>query len=68
MAEKRVTRQDLEEKVREIQESLSGAAQEATRSAIPVLIAVVLVLLGLSYFLGKRAGRRKPVVVEVKRG
>ncbi len=68
MAEQRVTRQDLENKIREVQESLSGAAREARRSSIPVLIAVVLVLLGLSYFLGRRAGRRRPVIVELKRG
>lgn len=68
MAEKRVTREDLEAKVREIQDSLGGAAREATRSAVPILIAVILVLIGLSYFLGRRAGRRRPVVVELKRG
>jgi hypothetical protein len=67
MAERRVTRQDLEDKIREVQESISGAAHEATRSVIPIAIAVVLVLLGLSYFLGRRAGRRNPVVVELKR-
>ncbi len=67
MSEGRVRREDLEAKVREIQESLSGAAQEATRSAVPLVVAVVLVLLGISYYLGRRSGRRRPVIVELKR-
>ncbi len=67
MSEGRVRREDLEAKVREIQESLSGAAHEATRSAVPLVVAVVLVLLGISYYLGRRSGRRRPVIVELKR-
>lgn len=68
MAETRVSREDLEAKVREIQESLGGAAEAAKTSTVPVIFAVILVLLGLSYYLGRRSGRRKPVIVEVKRG
>ncbi len=67
MSEGRVSREDLEAKVREIQESLSGAARNATRSAVPFVVAIVLVLLGISYYLGRRSGRRRPVIVELKR-
>ncbi|MER3395294.1 MAG: hypothetical protein C4318_02025 [Acidimicrobiia bacterium] len=68
MSEPRVTREDLEAKVREIQESLGAAAETAKRSTVPLLVAVILVVLGFTYFLGRRSAKRKPVVVEVLRG
>jgi hypothetical protein len=64
----RVTREDLENKLREVQENLRGATEEARRSGTALAIGLFLVLLGLAYFLGRRAGRRRGIVVELKRG
>ncbi len=61
-----ITRDDLEEKLREI----SGGFDDAVQSAKPKLVTVaatgVAVIAALAYLLGRRKGR-KPVVVELRR-
>ena len=63
----RITRKDIEDKIR----SLTGDVEEQVSDARPVLIgtgagAAVLLLL-LAYLLGRRSGRRRSAVVEIRR-
>ncbi len=62
----RVTRDDLEKKLREI----SGDLEDTVESKKPRLLAGavvgVLVIVVLAYLVGRRRGR-KPVVVELRR-
>ncbi len=63
----RITRDDIEAKLRE----LSGDVDERVESAKPKLVAgalsAVVVIAALSYLLGRRRGRRRSAVVEIRR-
>ncbi|MDA8267226.1 MAG: hypothetical protein M0013_02480 [Actinomycetota bacterium] len=63
----RITRKDIEEKIR----SLTGEVEEQVTAARPALIGTgvgvaVLVVL-VAYLLGRRSGRQKSAVVEIRR-
>lgn len=62
-----ITRDDIEGKLREIK----GEVDETTERAKPVALAVgvvcVVAVVGLAFVLGKRKGRRRSTVVEVRR-
>lgn len=63
----RVTRDDIEAKLRELQ----GGAQEQVASARSTLIAVggvlAIILLVVVFLLGRRAGKQRTTIVEIKR-
>jgi len=63
----RITRDDLEAKLRE----MSGGVEDSVEAARPKLIAgavggLVLALL-VAYLLGRRGGRRRSAVVEIRK-
>jgi len=63
----RITRQDIEEKIR----SLGGAVHDDVEEAKPTLIgiagAVAFALVILAYLAGRRSGRQRSAVVEIRR-
>ena len=63
----RVTRQDIETKLREIRGDVD-TAEEAAKGVgtLAAGVAVVVVVIAV-YLLGKQRGRRKSTVVEVRR-
>lgn len=63
----RVSRQDIETKLRQIQNSLEGEVEEAEPTLIKVAIAVAAVVVVLTYVVGRRRGRIRSTVVEVRR-
>lgn len=62
-----ITRDDLEAKFRE----LEGGARRQAESARPTLLAAgigaVIIVLLLSFLLGRRAGKKSTTIVEVRR-
>jgi hypothetical protein len=62
-----VTKADIEAKLREIK----GDADEAVEGAKPIAeiaaIGGVILLILLAYFLGRRKGKKKTTVVEIRR-
>jgi len=64
---KPVSRNDIENKLRQIR----GEVESTTNSAKPYIVAagaaVVVAVVGVAYFLGKRRGKKKTTVVEVRR-
>ena len=62
-----ITRADIEAKLRQIQ----GEVEATTDSAKPYLVmagaAGAVVLIGLAYLLGRRRGKRRTTVVEIRR-
>ena len=63
----KITRDDIEAKLREI----SGEVDEEVDEAKPKLVAIggavaLIVLLG-AYLLGRRAGRKRSAVIEIRR-
>ena len=62
-----VSRDDIEAKLRELRGEVD-AVGESSRSTIGiVVVGVVVVVIAVTYLLGKRKGRRKTTVVEVRR-
>jgi hypothetical protein len=63
----RITRSDIESKLRD----LRGDVDETARAALPkvALIGAVtaVAVIGLAYFMGRRSGRKRSAVVEIRR-
>lgn len=66
-AERPVTRDDLERKLRELKGEVSETAQSATTTLVAVGAAAVMGVVAVAYLLGRRRGRIRSTVVEVRR-
>lgn len=64
---KDITRRDLESKFRELQGDLESAGESAKSYAIVVGAVAVVAVVGIAYFLGRKRGKRRSTVVEVRR-
>jgi hypothetical protein len=63
----RITREDIEEKFREIKGDINETAESAKGMAVTVgAVVAVVVVLGV-FMLGKRRGRKKTTFIEVRR-
>lgn len=62
----RITRDDIENKIREIQGGIETDVEEAKALAVPAVVAIVLILIGLAYAIGKRGGKKKSMILEIK--
>jgi hypothetical protein len=63
----RVTRADIEAKLGELQGAVSRQTDGTRARATPVLIGGVILVILLAYLLGRRRGRKKTTVVEIRR-
>lgn len=63
----RVTRADLESKLREVRGEVEEKGEAAKSTGLTVAIVGVVVLVGVAFLLGRRRGRRKSTVVEIRR-
>ena len=67
MTDRPVSRSDIEAKLREIQGEASSTG-ESVRSLVLIGGAVAAVaVVGVAFWLGKRRGKRKTTIVEVRR-
>jgi hypothetical protein len=62
-----ITRDDLESSFRTLKDEFDRSADEARSKLIPAGIALGILLLVIAYLLGKRVGRTKSTVVEIRR-
>ncbi|HMC51188.1 MAG TPA: hypothetical protein VKI64_00390 [Acidimicrobiales bacterium] len=62
-----VSRDDIETKLRQIQGEVDRTAEAARPIGIAAGAAVVLVLVGVAYLLGRRRGKKRTTVVEIRR-
>ena len=68
MAEtKRVTRDDLEAKFRELQGDVKGKVDDKKQPLLAGAAIGGLVLLLLVFLIGKRSGKKKTTLVEIRR-
>ena len=66
-SEQRISKQDIENKIRALQSDISGRATEKKQSIVVIgSIAATAVVL-LAYLLGRRSGRRRGSRVEFRR-
>jgi hypothetical protein len=63
----RITRDDIESKLREIKGEVETATEKAKAPALAIGAAVVIGAIGLAYLFGRRRGKKRTTVVEVRR-
>lgn len=63
----RITRADIEAKLRQVRSDAEGASDTARSAASTVAPVAVAVLLGIAYLLGRKRGKRSSTVVEIRR-
>jgi hypothetical protein len=63
----RITRDDIEAKLRDLKGDLDERTTSAKQQVMPYVVAGGILVLVLAYLLGRRTGRRKSTVVEIRR-
>lgn len=63
----KITRDDLEQGIRNVSGEITGQAQAAKPKIIPVAVGFSLLVLFIAYRLGRRVGTTKSTVVEIRR-
>jgi hypothetical protein len=63
----RITRDDLESKFRELEGEATETVQQARSYLVVAAAAAAVGVLAVAYLLGRRRGRKKTTVVEIKR-
>jgi len=63
----KISRQDLEDRFRSVQNDLTGKVEEKKQPAIVAGAAGGLLLLIVMYFLGRRSGRKRSAIVSIRR-
>lgn len=62
-----ITRDDLEGKFRELFEGARGEAASAKNTIVSVGVVVGIILLLIAFLLGRRGGKKRTTVVEIRR-
>jgi hypothetical protein len=65
--DRKITRDDIEAKLRELQGDVSERAEAAKVPAIAIAVGVAVVTIAAAYFLGRRKGKRRQTVLEIRR-
>ncbi len=63
----RITRDDIEAKFREMTGEVSDEVESARSQAVTVGLALGVALVAVVFLIGRRNGRRRSAVVEVRR-
>jgi hypothetical protein len=63
----RITPQDLQNKLQAFQDGLQGKVDEKRNTLVSAGATAGLLLLLIFFLLGKRSGKRKTTIVEIKR-
>jgi hypothetical protein len=63
----RITRDDLEDKFRELETGVVEQAESARSTLLAAGIVAALILLLTAFLLGSRKGRKRSTVVEIRR-
>jgi hypothetical protein len=62
-----VSRNDIETKLRELRGDVDAAGESAKQYALIAGAVVAVAVIGIAFTLGKRKGKKKTTVVEVRR-
>jgi hypothetical protein len=65
--DRKITRDDIEAKLRELQGDVSERAEAAKVPAVAIAVGVAVVTIAAAYFLGRRKGKRRQTVLEIRR-
>ena len=64
---KKITRQDIEAKLRQVRGDVDTAGEAATKAGTIGAVVAGVVLVIAVYMIGKKRGRRSSTIIEVKR-
>ncbi|MDQ1423895.1 MAG: hypothetical protein QOD72_1393 [Acidimicrobiaceae bacterium] len=67
MSEQRVTRDDIEAKLREIQSDVTERIESKRSTLLTGITVAAVIIVVLAYLLGRRTGKRKTTIVEIRR-
>lgn len=62
-----VTRTTIEDKLREIRGEVDSTAQSARPYAMVAGVVVAVAVVGLAYMMGRRKGKKRTTLVEIRR-
>jgi hypothetical protein len=62
-----IQRRDIEAKIRELQSDVEVTARSATSTIVTVGAVVAVGVIAVAFFMGRRKGRRRTTIVEVRR-
>jgi len=62
-----ISRDDIEAKFRELRGDVDTVAQSARTYVGAAAVAAAVVVVGVSFLIGRRRGRRRTAVVEIRR-
>jgi hypothetical protein len=65
--ERPITRADIESKLRQLRGEVDSTAKAAVPIGLAVGAAAVAVVVGVAYLMGRRKGRKRATVVEIRR-
>jgi hypothetical protein len=63
----KITRDDIEAKLRELRGDVGERTEAAKVPAIAIAVGVAVVTIAAAYFLGRRKGKRRQTVLEIRR-
>ena len=66
-ATQRITRDDLERKFRELRGDVDETVEEAKGYAIGAAAVAVVLIAAIAFLMGRRRGKKKTTVVEIRR-
>ncbi|MGD9995773.1 MAG: hypothetical protein AB7U39_02495 [Ilumatobacteraceae bacterium] len=67
MAQQRITRDDLESRFRALQDEVQGKVNDKKQTMTTVAIVAGVVFVLFVFLLGRRAGKKKTTLVEIRR-
>ncbi|MFM8531783.1 MAG: hypothetical protein ACKOD2_19330 [Ilumatobacteraceae bacterium] len=67
MSAKRVTRADLEQGFRGLQDDLQGRVEDRKGGLVTAAVGVGVVLVVAFFLLGRRSGKKRSTLVEIRR-
>ncbi len=67
MSQQRITRDDLETRFRQLQDSVQGRVEDKKQTLMTAGIVAGVVLLLVVFLLGSRRGKKKTTLVEIRR-
>ena len=66
-ADQKITRDQIESKLREMTGEVGDEVEEVRSKALAVGLAAAVVTVAVVYLIGRRRGRRRSTIVEVRR-
>lgn len=63
----KITPEDIERRLRAVKDGVDKKAESARNQVLPAAVGVGLLLLIIAYLLGRRVGKKRSTIVEIRR-